>query len=293
MGSAPSATSPDTWTLATADGLRLHVTVWKPHGPARAVIALVHGLGSHAQRLAPAALALCGAGYLVAGLDLRGFGHSEGRRGHTPSLEAYGDDLAGFLAELSRRWPGLPQVLYGHSMGAVLVLAFTLMRHPSLAGVIATATSLRSQVADQRLKVLLVRLLGRLLPTLPLHNGLDLSRLSRDPAVQAGVEADPLCHRTVTTAWGRALLRAIALVQAGAAAFPLPLLLLHGTEDTIADPEGSRRFAAAVPAGLVTLQLFPGFRHELHNEPGREQVFARMIGWLDQLLEPPDDHPRP
>jgi predicted esterase len=281
----------DSWTWTTTDGLRLHVTDWSPADAPKAVIALVHGLGSHAQRLAPVATALCGAGYAVAGLDLRGFGRSEGRRGHTPSLDTYFDDLAGFLAALRRRWPGLPQVLYGHSMGAVLALAFTLARRPPLSGVIATSTSLSSRVAEQRLKVLLVRLLGRLLPTLPLDNGLDLSQLSRDPAVRASVETDPLCHRRVTTAWGRALLQAIALVQAEASAFPLPLLLLHGTDDRIAYPQGSTRLAAAVPAGLVTLKLWPGFRHELHNEPERDQVFALMIAWLDQLLERPDDHP--
>lgn len=271
------------WT--TADGLRLHIRAWLPATAPTAVIALLHGLGSHADRLAPLAEALCDAGYAVAGLDLRGFGRSEGRRGHTASLELYFDDLAGFLAELARRWSGLPQVLYGHSMGAVLALAFTLARRPSLAGVIATAPALRSRVAEQRLKLLLVHLLGRLLPALSLDNGLDLSQLSRDPGVQSSVEADPFCHRTVTTAWGLALLQAIALARAGASRFPVPLLLLHGTHDAIAYPSGSEAFAAAAPAGLVTLKMWPGFWHELHTDPEREKVFELMLGWLDQLLE--------
>lgn len=275
----------DTWIWTSDDGVRLHSRAWNPAGAPRAVIALVHGLGSHADRLAPLAEALSDAGYAVAGLDLRGFGRSEGRRGHTPSLEVSFDDLTGFLAELARRWPDLPQVLYGHSMGALLALAFTLARKPPLVGVIATAPALRSRVAEQRLKLLVVRLLGRLLPTLSLDNGLDLSQLSRDPGVQASVEADPLCHRTVTTAWGLALLEAIALARAGASRFPVPLLLLHGTQDAIAYPSGSEAFAAAAPAGLVTLKLWPGFRHELHSDPERAQVFDLIIAWLDQQLE--------
>lgn len=277
--------SSDTWAWRTADGLRLHVTVWNPPGPPKAVIALVHGLGSHAQRLAPAATALCGAGYAVAGLDLRGFGRSEGRRGHIPSLETYFDDLAGVLVELRRRWPGLPQVLYGHSMGAVLALAFTATRRPSMAAVIATSAALSSRVAEQRGKRLLVRWFGRLLPTLSLDNGVDLSQLSRDSAVQARVEADPLCHRRVTTSWGLAMLQAITRVETQASQFPLPLLLMHGTDDAIAYPCGSQRFAAAAPAERVTLKLWEGFRHELHSDPLRELVFAVMLEWLDGVVD--------
>ena len=274
----------DSWLWTTADGLRLQARSWAPSGPPKAVIALLHGLGSHVERHTPVAEALCAAGYAVAGFDQRGFGRSLGRRGHTPSLQAYLEDIAAFLEQLSRRWPGLPQVLYGHSMGALLALAFTLTRRSALAGVIATSPALRSRVAEQRSKLLLVRLLGRLLPTLSLDNGLDLSQLSRDPAVQARVEADPLCHRRVTTAWGLALLQAIALVEAQASQFPVPLLLLHGTDDAIAYPCGSERFAASAPAERVTLQLWEGFRHELHSDPERQLVFARMVEWLDQLL---------
>jgi alpha-beta hydrolase superfamily lysophospholipase len=275
----------ETWTWTTADGLRLRATAWQPQDPPKAVIGLLHGLGSHVGRLAPVAEALCGAGYAVMGFDQRGFGRSQGRRGHTPSLQAWFEDIAGFLAELRRREPALPQFLYGHSMGAVLALAFTTARRPPLAGVIATSPALRSRVAEQRLKLLLVRGLGRLLPTLPLDNGLDLSQLSRDPSVQASVEADPLCHRTVTTGWGRAMLQAIALVQAEASRFPLPLLLLHGTGDAIAYCSGSEAFAANVPAGLATLRLWQGFGHELHSDPEREAVFMCLIAWLDALVD--------
>lgn len=275
----------DTWTWTTADGLQLHARSWSSQGPAKAVIALVHGLGSHVMRQAGVAEALSAAGYAVAGFDQRGFGRSQGRRGHTPSLQAYLEDIEDFLDQLSRRWPGLPQVLYGHSMGAVLSLAFIATRRPPITGVIATAPALRSRVAEQRGKLLLVRWLGRLWPTLSLDNGVDLAQLSRDPALQARVEADPLCHRQVTTAWGLAMLQAIALVESQASQFPVPLLLMHGTDDAIAYSCGSQRFAAAAPAERVTLRLWEGFRHELHSDPQRQLVFGVMVEWLDGLLE--------
>jgi len=257
---------------------------WSPQGIAKAQVALLHGLGSHVERLAPLAEALGAAGYAVAGFDLRGFGRSDGRRGHTPSLQAWFDDIAGFLEELRRRDPDLPQLLYGHSMGAVLALAFTVERSPELAGVIAAAPALRSRLAEQRLKLALVRLLGRLWPTLALDSGLDLSQLSRDPGVQASVAADPLCHRTVTSGWGLAMLQAIARAQAGASRFPVPLLLLHGSADGIAYPSGSEAFAAVAPTERVTFRLWEGFGHELHSDPQREAVFRLIVRWLDAQL---------
>ena len=274
-----------TWTWTSPDGLRLHAKAWIPADPPKAIIALVHGLGSHLERLAPVAAALQNAGHLVAGFDLRGFGRSEGRRGHTPSLAAYFEDIAAFLEQLRRRWPERPQVLYGHSMGAVLALAFTLERQPPLAGVIATSAALDSAIARQRGKRLLAQLLGRLLPITHLDSGLDLGQLSRDPAVPASVVADPLCHRRVTAGWGLALLEAVALANANASRFPRPLLLLHGSEDAIAAPNGSVRFAAAAPADRVTLKLWPGFQHELHTDPERAAVFAAMVAWLERRLE--------
>lgn len=275
----------ETWTWTTADGLRLQATAWSPQDSPKASVALLHGLGSHAERLAAVAEALAAAGYSVAGFDQRGFGRSPGRRGHTPALQVWFEDISGFLAELRRRDAGRPLFLYGHSMGAVQALAFTLDRRPSLAGVIATSPALRSRVAEQRLKLLLVRGLGRLLPALPLDSGLDLSQLSRDPSVQASVEADSLCHRTVTTGWGRAMLQAIALAQAEASRFPVPLLLMHGTQDPIAYPSGSEAFAAAAPSQLVTFKLWEGYGHELHSDPERQAVFRFLITWLKAQLE--------
>ncbi len=65
------------------------------------------------------------------------------------------------------------------------------------------------------------------------------------------------------------MLQAIALVEAQASQFPVPLLLLDGTDDAIAYPCGSELFAAAAPAERLTLQLWEGFRHELHSDPER------------------------
>jgi alpha-beta hydrolase superfamily lysophospholipase len=244
----------------------------------------VHGLGEHIGRYQPDGEALVERGYILAGFDQRGFGKSGGQRGHTPSLEAYLSDIDSFLVEVARRYPSHPRFLYGHSMGGILVLAYTPLRQPAIAGVVATCPGLKSAIEEQKLKVLLSKILGKVLPTLTFPNGLDAQMVSRDPRVIDEFLKDPLVHPHITAAWGRSMLKAIELAYKNAPRFPLPLLLMHGTKDEIAYPRGSQMYADLAPKDKLTLKLWEGFKHELHTDPEKAEVFKFMADWLDKQL---------
>jgi alpha-beta hydrolase superfamily lysophospholipase len=278
------------WSWTTSDGLTIHSKAWIPSLKAKAVVCVLHGVGEHFGRYQPDGEAMAQAGFIVAGFDQRGFGRSGGRRGHTPSLEAYFDDIDRFLHEVSRRYPGIPQFLYGMSMGGVLVLAYTPVRKPSVIGVIAAAPGLKTALEEQKLKVFLARLLGRVLPTFTLNSGVDPQEISRDPQVIQAYLNDPLHHFLVTAAWGRAMLRAIDLVFLNASRFPLPVLLLHGTKDAIAYPTSSQAFAELAPKDKVTLKMWDGYKHELHTDPERAEVFKAMIQWMESQIRNSDGH---
>jgi alpha-beta hydrolase superfamily lysophospholipase len=273
------------WKWKTNDGLDMYSKAWLPSGKARGVVCLVHGLGEHIGRYLAGGEALAEGGYILAGFDLRGFGKSGGRRGHTPSLEAYFDDIDLFLAEIAKRYSELPRFLYGHSMGGILVLAYTPLRQPAVAGVISTSPGLKSAIEEQKLKVFLVKLLGSVFPTFTLKSGVDPQMLSRDPRVADEYINDPLVHFLVTAAWGKSMLRLIDLAFENAPRFPLPLLLMHGTKDELDYPRGSQMFADLAPKDKLTLKMWEGFKHELHNDPEKAEVFKTMIEWLDKHLE--------
>ena len=255
---------------------------WLPAGNARGVVCLVHGVGEHIGRYQWDAEALTAAGYILAGFDLRGFGNSEGQRGHLPSLDIYFDDIDMFLEEVARRFPGQTRFLYGHSMGAILVLVFPTVRQAMLGGVIATAPGLKSKLETQKVKVFLAKVLGKVIPTLSMDSGVDAQAICRDPKVVEAYIRDPLVHRQVTTGWGKEMLRAIDLAYQNAASFPVPLLLMHGTKDEIAYPSSSTTFADLAPKHKLTLKMWDGFFHELHTDPERAQIFKVMVDWLDQ-----------
>jgi len=273
------------WKWNTKDGLEMYAKAWVPAEKVKGVVCLVHGVGEHIGRYQADGEALSGAGYILAGFDQRGFGRSDGQRGHTPNLEAYFDDIDLFLAEVTRRYPDQPRFLYGHSMGAILVLAYTSVRQPPLAGVIATAPGLKSSVEEQKLKAFLAKVLGKILPTISMKSDIDVQTLSRDPAVANLYMNDPFVHTTITTAWGKAMLDAIHLAFENASHFPLPLLLMHGTKDAIAYPTSSLEFAKLAPKDKVTLKMWGGFKHELHTDPEKAEVFKVMIDWLDSHME--------
>jgi alpha-beta hydrolase superfamily lysophospholipase len=79
------------WT--DQQGLKFYCRGWEPDGAPKAAVAMVHGLGEHIGRFAHVGQALSDAGYAFMGFDLRGHGRSGGIRGHTPSIDAYMQDI--------------------------------------------------------------------------------------------------------------------------------------------------------------------------------------------------------
>jgi alpha-beta hydrolase superfamily lysophospholipase len=270
------------WKWNTNDGLVMYSKAWIPSKKAKGVVCLVHVLSEHIGRYEPVGEAMADSGYALAGFDQRGFGKSGGRRGHTPSLEAYFDDIDCFLVEIARRYPDQRRFLYGNSMGALLVLTYTPIRQPAVAGVIATAPALKSALEEQKLKIWLAKLLVKVLPTFTLKNGIDPQLVSRDPKVVDEYIHDPLVHPYVTAAWGIAMLRAIDINFQNAHRCPPPLLLMHGTKDELNLPAGSLKFVELAPKDKVTLKLCDGFKHELNTDPEKAEVFKVMIDWLDK-----------
>ena len=270
------------WT--DKQGLRFYSKAWEPDDTPKAAVALVHGLGEHIGRYSHVGEAFARAGYALMGMDLRGHGQSGGLRGHTPSVEAYMQDIDLLLEHVRARYPGLPMFLYGHSLGAILALNYGLRRKPDLKGVIATSPALHSELENQPVKVAMARILGTVAPSVLLNGGLQTSHLSHDPQIEKLYVSDPLVHDKISLGWGKLMYENIRWVLAHAGDFPLPLLMMHGTSDTIAFPSSSEEFAKAA-GGKATLVLWKDLYHETHNELNKAEVIQTTIRWMDEHLK--------
>ena len=262
----------------SADDLPLVGRCWEPDTEPRAVVCLVHGLGEHCGRYAHVVAALNEAGYAVLACDQRGHGRSGGKRGFIPSYDALMDDIGLLLAQAAERFPGKPCFLYGHSLGGNEVINYALRRKPALAGVVATSPGLRTAFKPPAAQLAVGRLMNKLWPAFTMPNGLELAAISRDPAVVAAYQADPLVHDRLSARLGIELLRSGEWAIAYAAEFPVPLLLMHGTADRLTSHEASQEFASQAPN--CTLKLWERLYHETHNEPEKDKVIGFMIEWL-------------
>jgi alpha-beta hydrolase superfamily lysophospholipase len=270
--------------LKSKDGIDLFVRGWEPENKPKAIVALIHGLGEHTGRYQHVARAMTDAGYVFAGFDLRGHGKSGGIRGHFPSWDAVLEDIKDFFIFLTQRYPNLPQFLYGHSLGGLIVLTYALKKKKGLKGVIASSAGLRSPTHEQKVKVMLAKALGSLAPAMLIPSGLDSTLLSHDPDVIRAYNNDPLVHDRISLGFGKDGLKATDYVWSHAHEFSVPLLLMHGAADRNTYPHGSADFAklAAKNNPDVTLKLWDGMYHEIHNEPEKQQVFQLIVDWLNR-----------
>jgi acylglycerol lipase len=266
------------------DGLNIFAQGWEPvEQSPKAVVCLVHGIGEHTHRYAHVAEAFTKSGYVLFGADLRGHGKSEGPRGHFPSIQAVVRDIDMLLDQARSRYPGVPLILYGHSLGGILVLYYGLKQKPDIKGIIATSSGLRTALEKQPVKILAAKLLGSIIPGVSLPTGLDVNSISQDKEVVAAYTADPLVHDRMSLGFGKIMLGVIGWTFTHAKEFSLPLLLMHGKSDTIAYASGSEEIASLVKEKSKLVMWENGW-HELHNEPFKEEVFKTMIAWMDGLL---------
>lgn len=269
--------------LKTRDGNSLFFRSWQPDTDPIAVICLIHGLGEHTGRYEHVAHFFANKGIAMVGFDLHGHGRSDGVRGYTKTLELVMDDIDTLINKASELSPGVPQFLYGHSLGGNLVL-YHAITHPShIKGAVVTAPALGIASPAPAWKVSLAKILSSLWPTFSMANGLDRSGLSRDPEIEKAYNSDPLVHGKITAQLGWDLLTSGKWLLDHVDDFPLPLLLMQGSADRLVSPKATAQFAQKMD-GKVTFKIWNGLYHELHNEPEKDEVLQFMLTWIIDII---------
>jgi alpha-beta hydrolase superfamily lysophospholipase len=265
-------------TFVTGDGLNIFYRSWRPEGRVRGTVVINHGFNAHSGQYQWVAEQLTAAGYAVFALDMRGRGKSDGERFSVDDFARHGGDLAGMIEIAKQADPGAPLFLLGHSAGGVVACLYAFDHQGELAGLICE--SFAFALPAPGFALMLLKLIGRILPNLPVLK-LDNAFFSRDPAVVAAMNADPLIanekQRANTVA---ALIRADERLRRGFPAVTLPLLILHGTADKAAKYQGSQYFHDNAGSADKTLKLYDGHYHDLLNDLGKEAVMSDILAWI-------------
>lgn len=271
--------------INTKDDTKLLFKEFKPSVNPKAVIAIVHGLGDHSGWFSNLINHFVSKKYAVITFDLRGHGRSEGKRGHIPSYNTVLDDID-ILYNLSQKhFEDKSVFLYGHSFGGNLVLNYILHRHPKVTGVITTSPWLKLYEEPSNLKFKFISLLDRIRPDFSLANGVvDASNLSHNLELQNAYTNDPLVHNYVSARLFISTHNAGLWALENASSFDVPLLLMHGSKDTITSPDASKLFAENVKNNLCTFKQWDGLYHSLHNEINYEEIYGYTINWIENIL---------
>ena len=278
------------------------------HSAPKAVIQISHGMCEFICRYEPMFEVLAQAGYALCGNDHLGHGDTSPEYfGFMAEKDGYRfvlEDLRTMNRLGHEKYPGLPYFLLGHSMGSFYGRWFAEKYPHDIDGLIISGTGGPSPIMP----------LGKLLASiLAKVNGpkyvsklmVDVSTgsyckkiddstsgnawLSRDPQIWEEYAADKRCIFPFTVSAYRDMLTAYVHVSkkswANSLRKDLPIYIYSGD----CDPVGNYgKGVMAVDKLLrcsgirdLTTKLYPGGRHEMHNETNKEEVFSDLLQWLD------------
>ena len=302
-------------TLASPTGAALNLYVKHATGGARAVVQINHGLAEHAARYARFADFFGERGYHVYAHDHRGHGATKapdaplGRFADTNGGDKVIADVVAVHDLIAREQPGLPVIVFGHSMGASVALNFVL-RHSArihaaaiwngnfsagLLGQMALGIlawekfRLGSDVPSRVLPRLTFQAWGKAVP----NHRTPFDWLSRDEAEVAKYIADPLCGWDASVSMWQDIVQ-MTLNGASNRNFAtvrrdLFVNLAGGEKDPASD--GGK--AVSHLAGRMHMMGFSNLvskvyvetRHESLNEVNRNIIMDQFVAWADGVLK--------
>ncbi len=305
-----------TFNFPSSDGVhQICCSKWLPdEGAPKAVVQVVHGIAEYVDRYDHLARFLADQGYAVCGDDHLGHGRTakqDSKFGYVSRHDGWTlmcADVRQLRQLMGAEHPGIPYFLLGHSMGSFLTRTY-LCRYPGeVDGAILSGTGQEPPLMVGAGK-LLANVIGRVKHfdhVSPLIHSLSLGSynkqfapnrttadwISRDEAVVDAYMADPLCQFMPTVGLYRDMLGGLQYISSKRALDQMdpntPVYLYSGDRD----PVGSNGAGVKKVHGYfeargtrdLTLKLYPGSRHEMHNETNRDEVYADVLSWLDRHI---------
>lgn len=312
----------DLYFLSKDKKTNIHAVIYENAGVDRpkAVVQIIHGMTEYIGRYDRFARRLLDQGFVVTGHD---------HLGHGKSVNDWGDygyfsedsnrtlikDMHQLRINLSKRYPGIPYFMIGHSMGSYLLREYLADYGEGLAGAVIMGTGY-AMPAMASFGILTTKIMAAFrgwhyrsflvqgLTYGPAYRsysltGTDIKRnwLTKDLKAAKDFWDDPLCGFLFTLNGHRGLFQTVraSCLRENAEKIPksLPLLLVSGEEDPVGDlGKGVRKsYKLYKDIGIknVKIKLYPGDRHEILNECDRDQVEKDIINWLEFNRDRLDD----
>ncbi|KAL2244610.1 caffeoylshikimate esterase-like [Sesamum indicum] len=272
--------------------MKIFTQSWQPAGSnsqLKGVVGMIHGYTSESGWLFElSAVGIAKAGFLVCSLDLQGHGFSEGPRDHITDVQSLVHDCLQYFDSVRAHHPNLPHFLYGESLGAAIAILICLHQKKAWNGLIVSGA-----MCEISSKFKPVWPLEKLLPPVAFVAPSWRIPITRPPASRSYrenwkrklVERSPN-RRTSgkpTAATALQLLRVCEYIKRNCHEVEAPMLVLHGGEDMICDPDGAKHLYESASSKDKSLKIFPGMWHQLIGEPNEsaEKIFDTILSWIE------------
>lgn len=302
-------------SFSSSDGRSdIHVRLWTPDTPPRAVVQIVHGVAEHIARYDAFARYLTEHGFAAAGTDHLGHGQtvkSEDERGwfaETNGWEKIILDEKKLHDLLKEKFPCVPMILLGHSMGSFMARTYIgdypddfdlcilsgTGHTPAIvckAGKWMASGEIKKHGSKYRSAMLQSMAFGSYLKGIENPIGAN-DWICRDEAVIRAYDADPLCGFMATAELMYEMMRGLETIGSSGHMMKmnkeLPILFIAGEADPVGNwGKGVRTvFDRFKGVGMqdVSIQLYPEMRHEVLNEIGKDQVWQDVLTWIEAKL---------
>jgi len=267
-------------------GKQIKTYKWTPEGDIKALVFLCHG---YAERLTPyysgVAGAGAGSGLLCFGHDHTGHGHSGGERVQVRSVDEYVDPVILHCQQMSSSYPNIPLYILGHSMGGLISILATLKTQDAglFKGLVLMGPLLELDpaVASPFLQTL-ARMASKIWPGLAM-GGIDSKTVTSDEDWIETKKNDELhYHGGLKARHGAVLLSVLKGLEEKFVEIKCPYLLLHGAEDKVCNPSGSKKLHSLSPSLDKTLNIVEGGLHNLfiESDPIKSNAINSAINWI-------------
>lgn len=290
---------------------QIHAVEWIPDGEVKAVLQICHGMVEYIDRYHDFAEYLCEKGYFVVGHDHLGHGESVcseseygffgGKNGNQYVI----GDIHNLREKTAGRYPDKPYFMLGHSMGSFLLRQYIQRHGRGLQGAVIMGTGDKPAIVLTAGKILcniLMKMKGdhyrsQLVNNMamgsynehfaPTRTASDW--LTKDTKIVDEYVSNPWCSFSFTVSAFYCMFCGMQELtkkeKMDRIPKRLPLYFVAGDQDPVGGfgKDVDKVYNRYKKCGIkdVSLNLYPGDRHEILNETDRDQVYQDIYEWLE------------
>ncbi len=240
---------------------KINYKVWDLDNP-RLDLLIIHGLGEHIERYNRFATYMANGGVRCFGFDLPGHGKSAGKIGH---IEKF-NDIVKIADEIIDIVKPKHLCIYGHSLGGLLVSYILLKSNNKLEKAIISAPAFDLKSKVPVILYPLMKLIQKVKPSFTTKNRISAKQLSHDKIIVNAYKNDPLVHPYISISLFFEGIKAEEYCFSHFLDYKIPMLLVHGKEDSIVNIKCSEAFFNMLPHKDKVFKIIEGSYHEPHNE---------------------------